>query len=510
LRRRFLPLAVITVIGVLAHIQQPLPPRAAAQEPAPTPTLIINQLDASGYPELRAVVTVLDSRGLPARGLTASQFQAFDGNRQLEIGSAVAAMDQQLQLNAVITIDVSGSMAGEPLDSAKAAATEFVQRLGPNDRAAVVSFSDQVTPVLGLTDDKAALSAAIAGLEANGATALYEAVQVSAYLAGVAATQGQRAVVVLLSDGENETQASTATAESSLVAAEGAGIPIYPIGFGSLTDLPYLERLASMSAGQFRAATPGTIGDVYVELSELLRSQYVVTMRANAAADGIEASLQIVAYVGTTPAEASSGFVRGVAPPPPPVPAPESQPATAGDGGGGGDRLALMFGAAVVLVVVAGAGYGLLRWQQQRREVAHQLEVVAPNPRLAAAQGVPRRIGSFTRSGGAVAVATEVGTGRLVERGGEGRAVEIGGGPLVLGTSSRHCQVVLHDGGSIAPEHARIWLRGGRYVLHHVGGMSRKTLVNGHEADWVALDPGDEIVVGQWRFVFEDGLPEQP
>ena len=456
------------------------------------------------------MVTVLDARRLPARGLTAAQFQVFDGNRQLQIVSAVAAMDQELQLNAVITIDVSGSMAGEPLASAKAAATEFVQRLGPNDRAAIVSFSDQVTPVLGLTNDKAALSTAIDGLVANGGTALYEAVQVSAYLAGAAATQGQRAVAVLLSDGENETQASTATAESSLQAAEGAGIPIYPIGFGSLTDVPYLEQLAAASAGQFRTATPGTIGDVYVELSDLLRSQYVVTVRAEQAADGGRASLQIVAFVGTTPAAASTMFTRGVVAPPP-APGPETESTSTPDEGGGGNnnQYALIFGAAAVAVAAAAGLFGLRRLQQQRRMVAHQMEVVAPNRRLAAAQGVPRRIGTFAAASGSVAVATEVGTGQLVERGGDGRTVEIGAGPLVMGTSSRACQIVLHDGGSIAPEHARIWLRGGRYVLHHVGGMSRKTLVNGQEADWVALDPGDEIVVGKWRFVFEDGVTEE-
>jgi predicted component of type VI protein secretion system len=63
---------------------------------------------------------------------------------------------------------------------------------------------------------------------------------------------------------------------------------------------------------------------------------------------------------------------------------------------------------------------------------------------------------------------------------------------------------VLHDGALIAPEHARIWLRGKRYVLHHTGGMSRKTYVAGHEADWVVLDSGDEITIGRYSFIFED------
>jgi pSer/pThr/pTyr-binding forkhead associated (FHA) protein len=63
---------------------------------------------------------------------------------------------------------------------------------------------------------------------------------------------------------------------------------------------------------------------------------------------------------------------------------------------------------------------------------------------------------------------------------------------------------IVLDGDGIAPEHARIWLRQERYLLHHVGGLSRKTYVSGQEADWVVLEPGDEVTIGSHRLVFED------
>jgi hypothetical protein len=44
------------------------------------------------------------------------------------------------------------------------------------------------------------------------------------------------------------------------------------------------------------------------------------------------------------------------------------------------------------------------------------------------------------------------------------------------------CNIVFPPSDRIAGEHARIWLRDGHYVLHHIGGMSRKTIVAGHEA----------------------------
>jgi Ca-activated chloride channel family protein len=511
LRRLVLALAVALVVAcAFAPVAAP----SRAQDPGPT--LIVNQLDWSAYPQMRAVVTVLGADGIPVPDLVPSQFQAFDGDRQLRVTAATPAQDQERRLDVVVTIDVSGSMAGEPLALAKSAATEFIQSLGENDRAAVVAFSDEVLPVLGLTGDKEALATAINGLAANGGTALFEAVQVSTFLAGATAAEGNRAAVVFLSDGENETAASDATAEGSLDSASGSGIPVYPIAFGSLPDLAYLQMLAAQTRGLYREATPGTLGEVYREISNLLRSQYVVEIIGEGEADASEGTLQIIALVGSSPAATLVPFTRGVVAPPAPVStvasggvSPEvTVPESSSGGGFGFAEFALYSLAAMaVLGALGGGAYGVRRWQLNRREVARQLAVIAPNAKLAAAQGLPRRAVAAAPREAVAPVMEEAGTGKLVERGGEGRVIEIGAGPIILGTSPRVCHVVLHNGGSIAPEHARIWLRGRRYVLHHVGGMSRKTFVSGHEADWVGLDSGDTIVIGRWQFVFRDGSP---
>lgn len=91
----------------------------------------------------------------------------------------------------------------------------------------------------------------------------------------------------------------------------------------------------------------------------------------------------------------------------------------------------------------------------------------------------------------------------LREKGGAGREYHLGDEAAVIGASSAVSTIVL-DGDGIAPEHARIWLRQDRYLLHHVGGLSRKTYVSGQEADWVVLEPGDEVAIGRHRLVFED------
>src|SRR5207245_5178701 len=130
-------------------------------------------------PKITAVVTALDANGVPARGL-AAQFQAFDGSTSLTVSSVQAEQNVGVPLSVAITIDISGSMQGEPLARAKDAATAFVRSLAPNDQASIIAFNGTVTTLVGFTTDRSQLTAAIAGLQANGGTALYEAVQTSA------------------------------------------------------------------------------------------------------------------------------------------------------------------------------------------------------------------------------------------------------------------------------------------------------------------------------------------
>jgi hypothetical protein len=339
-------------------------------------------------------------------------------------------------------------------------------------------------------------------LQAAGGTALYEAVQTSAFVAS--ASRSPRAAVIVLSDGENDAPGSQATDQGSIAAAQGARVPVFTIGFGPTPDAPYLQGLSTATLGQYRPATSGTLSNVYADLATLLRNQYVLTIKASGTADGSDGSLQVIAFVGGTPAAAVAPYRRGIAAAAPTQPAPtavaqETKPAASG---GRGNLPLLVFAGLVAVVGLVAGGVAGVRWRRRRNLRRVQLDIVAPNQRQAREQGVPRRIGAVSQGG--TAVATEAGTGRLVEKGGDGRIWEIGGGPAVIGTAPRACNVLLPPADDVAAEHARIWLRDGRYMLHHLGGMSRKTHVGGREADWVVLEPGDEIVIGRHRFVFHD------
>ncbi len=469
----------------------------------PQPKLTISQVDAAGYPDVKAVVTALDASGVPVRSLTQAQFQAFDGSSPLTISTVQAAQDANVPLSVVLAIDVSGSMAGDALDQAKQAAAQFVRSVAANDQVAVVSFSNAVTSVVPFTNDKAKLTSGIAGLQAGGATALYEAVQVSTF-AAQNATSPRRAVV-LLTDGQNETTESQATADGSVGAAKGAGVPVFTVGFGDAPATAYLQGLSSATQGAYRPANANTVSSVYTDIATLLRAQYVLTLKSASAADGKDAALRIIANVGGVPAAAVSTYSRGrpAAAPTAPAAPPTAVVTPAKTAGGSSSAVPLIvFSALVALALLAGAVFAFIRYRRRRRIRDHQLGVVEPNQRAAAAQPIVRQ-----GRGGPGAAAAHDGRGRLVERtpdGAAGTVWELGGGPASIGSSARTCMVVVPEAPDIAPEHARITLYGSVYRLRHLAGPARRTLVAGRPADIVTLEPGDEIQVGRHRFVYEE------
>jgi VWFA-related protein len=468
------------------------------------PTLTISQLDSSAYPKLRAFATVLDENGVPVTGLTTGQFQAFDGDTELTVSGAQSAQDASLPLSVVVVMDVSGSMAGDPLGEAKQAATAFVRQLGPNDRATLIVFNDTVTTAIPFTNDPVLLTNGFANLQAGGGTALYEAVQASAFAANT--TTSPRRAVVLLTDGQNETQQSAVTGDEALTAAKAAGVPMFTVGFGDQPDAQYLQSLSSGTGGEYLPATAANIGAVYDQIAALLRNQYVIDVEAKAPSDGSSAQLRLVANVGTTEVQTNVGYQRGAAPPTPtpqPSPTPPPTPVPAGTKTGGGQSTTplVIFGVIVGVVLLCGIGFGAFRWLSQQRVLRHQTAVIAGNPMQAAAQPLPRQEGALSERGGAI----EEGTGRLIERRPDGdRVHQLGAGPVVIGSSRQVCTIILPTSADVAPEHARIWLRDGGYLLHHAGGFRRRTLVNGREAEWVRLEHGDELQIGPHRFVFED------
>ena len=198
-----------------------------------------------------------------------------------DISNAVIDLFQTTKRKATIMvlIDVSGSMEGDKIRSARRATSEFLRRLDPADEVGVLIFADQVLSLsppqpAGLVAETVAQR--IDALTAGGNTNMHGAVCAAVEDIGAlqerdrAAGEARLYGIVLLSDGEDtinvpsENRMFTTCLPAN---PEAGGIKIFPIAFGADADEAVLARIAAVTAGRLYSATPDSIDNVYLSIS---------------------------------------------------------------------------------------------------------------------------------------------------------------------------------------------------------------------------------------------------
>ncbi|HEY7802760.1 MAG TPA: VWA domain-containing protein, partial [Dehalococcoidia bacterium] len=304
----------IALVGLPLVVALALLAGSAAAQDASLTLQIANVSDA-GYPKAQAVVTIEDTSSAAAPALSTADVQVAVDGAPAKVLSAELASSETSPLDVLFLIDTSGSMAGRPIALAKDAAKGFIQQLAPQDRVAVIGFSDQVAVLQDYTTDRAAASTVIDGLVAQGNTALYQATAGAAVKA--ASSSSSRRAIILLSDGANEGSASTTTRQDALDAVTKVGVPVFAVGEGTDIDRDYLQQVADGSHGRYlEAPDPKQLGDLYAGIARLLRSQYVITFDASSvkAAGDVPVSITIASGTRTASAQTSYHAAAPVAP----------------------------------------------------------------------------------------------------------------------------------------------------------------------------------------------------
>lgn len=109
-------------------------------------------------------------RALP--GLGPVDFELYDDGKLQTIDRVSV---ESIPLNIVLALDTSTSVKGRTLQLLQNAASVFVDELGENDRAALLTFSHHLRLRSALTADRAALKQALDEVESSGATSWYDA-----------------------------------------------------------------------------------------------------------------------------------------------------------------------------------------------------------------------------------------------------------------------------------------------------------------------------------------------
>jgi Ca-activated chloride channel homolog len=152
-----------------------------------------------------------------------------------------------------LAIDASGSMDGEKIDQAKAAALGLLKQLRSTDQISIVSFADAVSVQLPMSQagNSREVASAVKALSVGGLTAMYKGLETAFEQARRAAHEpGIVNRVILLTDG-NPTVGKTMATDFIGLAQEmrGAGITITPIGIGTDYNEALLQKVAEAGGG---------------------------------------------------------------------------------------------------------------------------------------------------------------------------------------------------------------------------------------------------------------------
>jgi tight adherence protein B len=252
---------VVVALGALAGVAAP----SAAQQTGPA--VEVTGSDLSDFPTVRLTVALAPS-------VATGDLDPADIEVQ-ENGTPVDAQVTPLadeSLGVLLVVDTSGSIAGEGLEQAKVAATALLDVLPDSATVGVIGFGSQAEVISDFTDDRDETRAAIDGLEAQGGTALYDAVVLAAERAR--ASSADRNAILVLSDGADSESSEDLESASAALAEDVESFYIVSLQTEE-TDAASIEELAAASGGRVVAAQdPDALAATYVDLGQRIVNQY--------------------------------------------------------------------------------------------------------------------------------------------------------------------------------------------------------------------------------------------
>jgi tight adherence protein B len=239
---------------------------AHAQDPPPPP-LEVAPVDVGAYPQVSTTFTAPPE--LTGSGLEPAAVAVEEDGKPVSPELVRLPNDR---LEVVLVIDTSGSMRDRPLTSAKVAAYAFLARIPNEAQVAVVGFGDTAALVSPMATDRRPASDAIQALEADGETALYDAVRLASQQFSDDAET--RKSVVLLSDGADT--ASLATIEQASESLQTGEIHLDVVELvGTESNRPALDQLATAGTGRVASVDdPSALAVLYDDLAASLANGY--------------------------------------------------------------------------------------------------------------------------------------------------------------------------------------------------------------------------------------------
>lgn len=298
LQRLLCGLCLIPLLVSLAHAAEPVLLRL--QQASATP------------PPLTAYLTLedLNDRPLPDLPLTPAQFSVTLGAQHATVTTVEPFAKAGEGIAYLLLADISRSLKETQFAKLRQALGDWVNALGPRDRAALLTFGAEVRLVQDFTADKAALQAHLAHLQpSDDQTRLHLGLlRVLELSRRPSADLPRRRVIVLLSDGQDGFVGG-ATLDEVQAALNDQRTPIFALGFVNPPHTPAkdaalktLGMIARRSGGAYQNLGETALPAAYAELRRRIEQAVVVRLNCPACpTDGSQQRLRI-------PRETGQGF----------------------------------------------------------------------------------------------------------------------------------------------------------------------------------------------------------
>jgi VWFA-related protein len=249
--------------------------------PANEPLISLPITIATQVREVNLLLSVTDHKGRFVNGLLPSDLTIVDnGKRQSTVTYFQSETD--LPIRVALLIDVSSSITAR-FNFEKEAIRKFLHSvLRPFDSALLIAFNQRVQLMDPASNNWKQLAKDLKKVKAGGETAVYDAVGSAAQMLGAMKAGPSRKVIILLTDGEdNSSQISRDDAVKQALLAEAN---IYSIGtsWGALSDqekagAANLKQLADATGGQYLVSSDAEgVARAFYKIQRELRSQYAI------------------------------------------------------------------------------------------------------------------------------------------------------------------------------------------------------------------------------------------
>jgi tight adherence protein B len=308
--RRLLALAA----GALLLATVPL---ATAGAEGNDDSLAIDAVDVGDHPDVRVSVTAPGD--LAPDDVTTAFTVLEDGEERPVEGRLASSADLQV----ILAIDTSGSMGGPPIVAARDAAAAFLKTLPGDVALAIHEYATVPSVVTDFDASRRQHARGIAALEAEGNTAMFDAV-VEAVEAFPEANGDTRRAIVLLTDGEdNESTADLAVVTELLVAE---GVSLHGVEYQtSSSDPESLHAVTEASGGSvYKTDDADALGRIYEQLARDLVNRYSLVYTSESSgeveltvaltADGTTSTATRTVELPEPPAEAGDDGAAAVPP----------------------------------------------------------------------------------------------------------------------------------------------------------------------------------------------------